>query len=374
MKLRLPGPGKKTARFAVLAAASALLVAGCTSQPRSPVVDPDAVRAKIRGLMPTAVANTESWAVDIYAAFEFLGVPVTTEHMCGVLAVIDQESNFQVDPPVPGLPAIARREIEARARDHHIPKLLVSAALELRSPDGRSYGERLERARTERELSELFEDFISGVPLGERLFGDLNPVRTGGPMQVSIAFAERHANERHYPYPIARNVRAEVFTRRGGLYFGIAHLLDYTATYDDMVFRFADYNAGHFASRNAAFQNAVNIASGKRLELDGDLLIEGSSEPSATELAIRAIGGRLDLHDAQIRGALEHGDDVEFERSALYERVMALADAVPPGRPVPRAMVPRIALKSPKITRNLTTDWFARRVDDRYKRCLARAG
>ena len=48
--------------------------------------------------MPTTVANTESWAVDIYAAFEFLGVPVTTEHMCGVLAVIDQESNFQVDP------------------------------------------------------------------------------------------------------------------------------------------------------------------------------------------------------------------------------------------------------------------------------------
>ena len=358
----------------MLAVASALLVAGCASQPSPPAVDPDAVRAKIRSLMPTSVANAESWAVDIYATFEVIGIPVTTEHICGVLAVIEQESNFQVDPPVPGLPAIARREIEARARKNHIPEFLVSAALDLRSPDGLGYGERLDRAKTERELSELFEDFISGVPLGERLFGDLNPVRTGGPMQVSITFAERQSKERRYPYPMSRNVRAEVFTRRGGLHFGIAHLLDYAATYDDMLFRFADYNAGHFASRNAAFQNAVNIASGRRLELDGDLLIEGNSEPSATELAIRTIGGRLDLSDAQIRGALEHGDDVEFERSALYERVMALADAVPPGRPVPRALVPRIALKSPKITRNLTTDWFARRVDDRYKRCLARAG
>jgi hypothetical protein len=358
-------------RFALLAAA-AVLLASCASPPRPPAVDPDAARARIRALMPATVANAEGWAIDIYAAFEALSIPVTTQHVCGVVAVIDQETNFQADPAVPGLSAIARREIEARAASHHIPKFLVSAALELRSPNGLTYAERLDRARTEQDLSELFEDFIRGVPLGERLFGDLNPVRTGGPMQVSIAFAERQAKERRYPYPMTGTVRAEVFTRRGGLYFGIAHLLDYAAPYDDMVYRFADFNAGHLASRNAAFQNAVNIASGRRLALDGDLLIEGSNEPSATELAIQSIGERLEMSDGQIRSALEQGAEAEFEKTALYSRVMALADAAPPGRPVPRAMVPRIALKSPKITRNLTTEWFARRVDDRFKRCLAR--
>ncbi len=372
-RVRDAWPGRHR-RLALLATATALLVWGCASPPRAPAVDPDAVRAEIRSLMPATVTSAESWATDIYAAFEFLGVPTTTEHICGVLAVIGQESTFQVDPTVPGLPAIARREIESRAASHHIPKLLVNAALARRSPDGLTYGERLDRARTERDLSELFEDFIRGVPLGERLFGDLNPVRTGGPMQVSIAFAERYAKERRYPYPMTRSdIRGEVFTRRGGLYFGIAHLLDYEAPYDDMVFRFADFNAGRFASRNAAFQNAVNIVSGNRVALDGDLLIEGSNEPSATELAVRAIGARLDLGNAQVRSALERGDAAEFERTSLYSRVMALADAVPPGRPVPRAMVPRIALKSPKITRNLTTDWFARRVDSRYEQCLARA-
>jgi hypothetical protein len=350
-----------------------LSIAGCAAPPRPPAVDPDAVRTRIERLMPTNVANADGWAIDIFAAFESLAIPSSTENICGVLAVIEQETTYQVDPPVPNLPAIARREIESRAASRHIPKLMVSAALMLKSPDGRTYGERIDAARTERDLSELFEDFTRGVPLGERLFGDLNPVRTGGPMQVSIAFAESHAQSHRYPYPIAGNVRGEVFTRRGGLYFGIAHLLDYAAPYDEMIFRFADFNAGHYASRNAAFQNAVNIVSGKRLALDGDLLVEGSDDASATELAIRSVHARIGLADAQIRKALEQGRTPGFERTALYEQIMRLADAVPPGRPVPRAMVPRIALKSPKITRNLTTEWFARRVDDRYERCVARA-
>ena len=38
-----------------------------------------------------------------------------------------------------------------------------------------------------------------------------------------------------------------------------------------------------------------------------------------------------------------------------------------------RAVLPRILLQSPKITRKLTTDWFANRVDERHRRCVARA-
>ena len=33
---------------------------------------------------------------------------------------------------------------------------------------------------------------------------------------------------------------------------------------------------------------------------------------------------------------------------------------------MPRALLPRIRLHSPKITRALTTEWFARRVDERF--------
>jgi hypothetical protein len=190
---------------------------------------------------------------------------------------------------------------------------------------------------------------------------------------VSIDFAERHAKEKPYPYPVTGTMRDEVFSRRGGLYFGIAHLLDYRVRYDALIYRYADFNAGRFASRNAGFQNAVSKASGIPLELDGDLIREGSDKPGSTEAAVRSLGPRLDLSDSAIRGGLEQGDRADFEQSRLYQRVFELAEQIE-RRPLPRAVIPNIRLQSPKITRPLTTEWFARRVDDRHKRCMARAG
>src|SRR3546814_6906858 len=80
------------------------------------------------------------------------------------------------------------------------------------------------------------------VPAGKRLFGGLNPVETGGPMQVRIDFAEAHAED--YPYPVDGSIRHEVFSRRGGMYFGMMHLLGYRASYTEPLYRFADFNAG----------------------------------------------------------------------------------------------------------------------------------
>jgi len=186
-------------------------------------------------------------------------------------------------------------------------------------------------------------------------------------MQVGIAFAESHVKTERYPYPLTDGVRREVFTRRGGLYFGIAHLLDYSVSYDSMLYRFADFNAGHYASRNAAFQRAVSPLSRTHLAIDGDLLREGSSEPSQTELAVRKLRDRIGLGERQIRRDLEQGKVHEFEETELYRKVFELADDQ---GTAPRALVPDIRLQSVKISRQLTTDWYARRVDDRYRRCL----
>lgn len=72
-----------------------------------------------------------------------------------------------------------------------------------------------------------------------------------------------------------------------------------------------------------------------------------------------------------IRDALERGNRLDFNETDLFERVFTLAESRA-GRSLPQAMIPGIKLDSPKITRELTTAWFATRVDDRYRRCMAR--
>ncbi len=165
-------------------------------------------------------------------------------------------------------------------------------------------------------------------------------------------------------------MRQEVFSRRGGLWFGTYHLLNYPASYTAPIYRFADFNAGLYASRNAAFQNAVSKATGVKLALDGDLIVYGSSEAGSTELAVRKLGAQLDMSDRDIRRQLERGDSQKLEETKLYREVYRLAEKKS-GKSLPREILPGIKLESPKITRNLTTAWFAKRVDDRRAACMA---
>jgi len=357
----------------IMSIAALLVLAGCSTRQtdEAPARKPAEVKAQIVRLLPAKTVDREGWATDIYAAFAAQEISPTTQNLCSVLAVTEQESTFQVDPSVPGLGKIARDEINRRAAKVHIPNLLVNGALQVSSPNGKSYSSRLNAARSEKELSAIFDDFIGMVPMGRTLFGGFNPVHTGGPMQVSIEFAEQQA--RNYPYPVEGSIRHEVFSRRGGMYFGIAHLLGYPVSYTEPLYRFADFNAGWYASRNAAFQNALSRASGIPLALDGDLIRYGSIMPGTTELAVRALGKQLGMRNPTIRDQLEKGNSLEFEETKLYQRVFALAEQAE-GRALPRAVLPGIVLQSPKITRKLTTAWFAKRVDERYKRCMAKAG
>ncbi|MDH0619489.1 DUF1615 domain-containing protein [Pseudomonas fulva] len=343
---------------------------GCTGRRASvPQADPAQVHAELMRLLPAKAGDRAGWAADIQKAFQAQGIEPSKRNLCAVLAVTEQESTFNADPQVPQLGRIAREEINRRAARVHVPRMLVDGALQTPSGNGKTYAQRLQAVRTEKQLSELYDEVIARVPLGRTLLGGLNPVHTGGPMQVSIDFAEKHAQA--YPYAREGSVRQEVFTRRGGLYFGIAHLLGYPANYERQLYRFADFNAGWYASRNAAFQAALSQVTGIDLALDGDLIAPGSIMPGTTERAARQLGRQLGLRNPQIRSQLEQGTELDFEETRLYREVFALADARA-GRALSRAVLPGIELKSPKITRKLTTAWFAERVDGRYEQCMSR--
>jgi hypothetical protein len=352
-------------------------MASCASEPPSagggPAQSPAQVRAVIEESLPKVVSDRTGWINDIYAGFSVQKLEPTRKNVCAVVAEIEQESNFQVDPLVPGLGSIARREIDTRAQRAGVPLLIVHGALDLRSASGRTYSERIDAARTEKDLSDIYEDFIGAIPLGRTLFAGLNPIRTRGPMQVNIAYANEYAAIRPYPYPVKVSIADEVFTRHGSLYFGIAHLLAYEPPYDAYIFRFADFNAGQYASRNAAFQNALGRASGLPLVPDGALLLDKgeANSPGETELALRTVAARLNLDESEIHSALERGKTRDFEQSNVYVRVFALAEHVAK-HPLPRAVIPTITLHGPKISRRLTTSWYAHRVDGRFEQCLHR--
>lgn len=330
-----------------------------------------AARALVQNkLLPASVRDKAGWSQEIVGAFTGLHLPYRADLLCAAMAVIEQESTWQADPVVPGLGEIVWKKIAEKAGGV-IPVAALKVAFLKPSATGESYTSRIDRLRTEKEMNALFEDMVAdarrlGLPVNMK-----NPIRTGGPMQVSVEFAEEHVRAKGYPYPRKGSWRDEVFSRRGGLYFGIANLLDFPADYPDMRYRFADFNAGRYSSRNAAFQAAVSRLSGMKLSLDGDLLIYRDGAPSSsissTQLALERLEGRLGMSRAEVSRDLRLEKTPAFSQSALYQKVFALA-----GGHAARAVMPQIQLVSPKITRKLTTEWFADRVDGRYKACLAR--
>lgn len=333
------------------------------------------IHAMVVKLFPDKITFKDGWAQDIQSAFRSLQIPPTTENFCAVIAVIGQESGFQTDPPVPNLPNIAWREIKQRGDKYGIPSTVMNWSLNTTSLDGRSYRARIDSLKTEKELSDLVEEIVERVPAGNKLFHNYNPVRTGGPMQVSVAFAEGHAQVRPYPYPIPRSLRSEVFTRRGGIYFGTAILLDYPVPYQDILYRFADFNAGRYSSRNAAFQQALSRISSQDIASDGDLLRYKNGAPdtesSSTLRILLSQSTKLKMSDADVQRDVLLEKAPNFQDTTLYTRVFGLAEKT--GK-MPRAILPEIDLKSPKFKRKLTTQWFATRVYGRFQDCLRQGG
>lgn len=353
---------------------------------RTPTPNPGLSVAEVEAYVRPGTEDADAWARAVRSSLLLAERPVDEDHVCQVLAVIEQESGYEADPEVPGLAGIVERELEAElsAKLGFLADGAASWVLDDAPPGEATFRQQLREVRTERDLDLLFQRIVAHhegkAPavasvlrtLAPRLVERLNPVTTAGSMQVKVDWAQAHPVSRRTE-PTA--VRASMYTVEGGVRYGTLRLFA-TADYGEPIHRFADFNAGPYASRNAAFQKQLGELRSQELVLDGDLLrYNGRGRPQRdqdgeTFRAAVAFGAERGLGEEQVRRDLVAEKQPDLEVTPTWLLVKEAHGER--HQETPYAIVPRVQLDSPKLQGTWTTASFAERVQRRYDACRAR--
>jgi len=370
-----------------------VLWVGCSRRVQTPFPEFEAVElSEAMHRLPTHVQARESWARAILAALEQNRLHASLPAYCSVVAVVAQESNFEPNPKVAGLPRLVRQRLEEDAgKFGPLGRVALDKLLQARRKGSTlTFDQRIARLKTERDVDVLFRDLLGytreefpatfaaanviGQLFSATALEDLNPITTAGSMQVSVRFAQEWAEAQGRK----EEVRETLYTLEGGLYYGVGRLLSYEASYEDTLYRFADYNAGLYASRNAAFQEAVRRLVGGELVLDGDLLAyDRHARPldkeTRSQSAILRFRDRYfpNLSSGRIRDDLLLEKSPEFEQTPTYRAVRRIFQDRA-GTPAPYARLPEVAIRSVKMTRDRSTAWFAKSVQAHFQACASR--
>lgn len=345
---------------------------------------------QIAKLIPKRVNERGSWAADISKIFDTLKIIKNTQNVCTVIAVIDQESNFNADPHVPNLGNASLKAIDEKL-DAKFGKTLAKTfrtMLETRPTKDNSFIKQIKQVKTERELDELYQKIfdyfastykVSGLARITKLTGEgiderINPITTLGSMQVHIDYARAHRRSNMND----RTLRTDLYSQYGGLYYGIHRLMMYEANYDKPLYRFADYNSGVYSSRNAAFQQRISSLSKQKIDIDGDLLLydggsplnkKGQTESTLIKLLATA---PTPISERQIRNDLKKEKTKGFENTQSYLVVNEMFKQKY-GRDPSYAIMPQVVISGSKLSQDYNTNWFATHVDKRYQTCMATA-
>ncbi len=378
--------------------AVSLSLAGCGNGSWWSTDEPTMDAEQIRKAIPSRVSERDSWAKDIFDITEQLGIPQTKQNVCTIVAVVDQESNFHADPAVPGLGTKAVKEVQDRLEEKFKEKLGENIGGTIAgyfqdvlknhpSPEG-NYLSQMRRVKTERELDELYREIfeymtkqyhVSALTGAAKLVGQnfgekLNPITTLGSMQVHIGYAKEHKRQGGN----MAELRTDLYSQYGGLYYGIHRLMMYPADYEKPIYRFGDYNSGMYSSRNAAFQSMLNDLTETALDLDGDLLlytkdggIRSQKSQSERELISVFAKNNFIITERQIRADLKKEKEKDFEDTMTYKALTKLYKEKIGKEPM-YAIMPEVVITGPKLSRDYNTNWFATRVNGRYESCMHR--
>ncbi|MCH7382479.1 DUF1615 domain-containing protein [Acinetobacter dispersus] len=361
--------------------------------------EPEMKAEQITKVLPARVNDRQSWSQDIFDIMQQLSIPKTKQNVCSIVAVVDQESNFVADPAVPGLGEKAVQEINTRLKEKFEAKLgetiggtvagYFEDVLKNQPSPENNYMSQMRKVRTERELDLLYREIfdymskhyhVSALTGAAKLVGQdigekMNPITTLGSMQVHINYAKEHKRQSGN----IAELRNDLYTQYGGLYYGIHRLMEYSADYDKAIYRFADYNSGMYSSRNAAFQKMLEVIQGKDLDLDGDLLlynkdgnVQSALSQSEKEVISAFTNNKILVTPRQIRADLKKEKEKKFEDTQTYLAVQKLYQSKTNKEPI-YAIMPEVVISGPKLSRDYNTNWFASRVNGRYETCMQRA-
>ncbi len=363
-----------------------LAALSCKHKPPAPSVRELTV-PEIARFIRSDVEDARGWAADVRLALKAADQPLDADHVCQVLAIVEQESGYKADPAVPGLGKVVKSELDAMfAKLGPAASAARAALLDHVAPGAsQTFEARLLQIETEQDADLLYREIVDfhrakypGLARAMDVFApDLiertNPITTAGSMQVSVSWAIEHASAED---PTA--VRDSLYTRAGGLKCGTARLFVHPAPYDQPRYRFADFNAGVYASRNAALQAQLTVVTGKKLATDGDLLLydnDGDARWKRSNSLDALFAFREayapELSEGQVRRDAKLEKTAELDRTATIRKLRAVYEQKT-GKAPAYAQLPNVALESPKMKSGRSTKWFADNVQRRYEDCLAR--
>ncbi|HEX7928588.1 MAG TPA: DUF1615 family protein, partial [bacterium] len=305
--------------------------------------------------------DLEQWMLAINKVFFDLKVDCSDDHfLLLAITTIQMESNVRVDP------AVANTNLEElyanrlkRFRSEHVleAQLLNVSGLDDVVRKKLRNDTRKHTVRTEADLDRYVEtdfrpwllktlktDYLLPEGMATSIVTKAlpDPVHTIGPMQVDFNKAFKMAKKRGEPIASAYAMKRLLFepdtAMERGLKEGVYLLWINYHFYRDVLppeeavfYTAADYNAGEFSSRNAAFQDRLSLLSGRKLTLDGDLLMytkdgQAESTRSQTEEAA-AMVLQSGLSPSAVRRDLMYEKEESFALTATNKKVCELYEA-----------------------------------------------
>lgn len=362
----------KSTRFVIFVFFLAIALSNCSNNRNAGLS-----QKQIEKLILAEASKLDSpdiWAGVILESLKEIGIPATKKNVCAVIAVISQESGFKTVPKTRGLPEILLKKLK-NAETNELYRQIIEIRLNQYANNGKTFRRNIYSIVSERDVEIWYNEFVASEytkPVLILLKKDISDlITTLGSMQVSVRFAEKYPKK---PENIASNeIRDILYTCKGGVFYGAAFLLDYNHNYQEMMSVFADYNAGHYACRNAGFQKMLANLTQKNIVLDGDLLNykDGEGKPGKTyALFINfLIHTGMDFEENKIRKDFEKEKSLDFEETFSYKTLSAL-HKTKFGNTIYEE-IPQISLKSDKfLNKNLSTYWFALRAKSRYNNCM----